>query len=169
MAKNGKAVALVTGASSGIGEAISRRLVEAGYQVLGTSRRTTSPSRFPFDLMQLDVTSDLSVNETVAEVIRRHGRVDLLVNNAGFNFSVGGAEESSIQQAKDIFDTNFFGIVRTTLAVVPHMLRIPMKGATDSNPKPATFSGRKPTTHPHGYRQGQMYAHIVAAWVGASG
>lgn len=48
-------------------------------------------------------------------------------------------------------------------------LRIPMKGATDSNPKPATFSGRKPTTHPHGYRQGQMYAHIVAAWVGASG
>lgn len=123
MAKNGKAVALVTGASSGIGEAISRRLVEAGYQVLGTSRRTTSPSRFPFDLMQLDVTSDLSVNETVAEVIRRHGRVDLLVNNAGFNFSVGGAEESSIQQAKDIFDTNFFGIVRTTLAVVPHMRR----------------------------------------------
>ncbi len=123
MAKNGKAVALVTGASSGIGEAISRRLVEAGYQVLGTSRRTTSPSRFPFDLMQLDVTSDLSVNEIVAEVIRRHGRVDLLVNNAGFNFSVGGAEESSIQQAKDIFDTNFFGIVRTTLAVVPHMRR----------------------------------------------
>ena len=49
------------------------------------------------------------------------------------------------------------------------MMRIPMKGATDSNPKPATFSGRKPTTHPHGYRQGQMYAHIVAAWVGASG
>lgn len=48
-------------------------------------------------------------------------------------------------------------------------VRIPMKGATDSNPKPATFSGRKPTTHPHGYRQGQMYAHIVAAWVGASG
>ena len=49
------------------------------------------------------------------------------------------------------------------------IVRIPMKGATDSNPKPATFSGRKPTTHPHGYRQGQMYAHIVAAWVGASG
>lgn len=49
------------------------------------------------------------------------------------------------------------------------VVRIPMKGATDSNPKPATFSGRKPTTHPHGYRQGQMYAHIVAAWVGASG
>lgn len=56
---------------------------------------------------------------------------------------------------------------RTGLHGLPS-LRIPMKGATDSNPKPATFSGRKPTTHPHGYRQGQMYAHIVAAWVGAS-
>ncbi len=61
-----------------------------------------------------------------------------------------------------------------TVAIQPPSLssglvRIPMKGATDSNPKPATFSGRKPTTHPHGYRQGQMYAHIVAAWVGASG
>lgn len=56
-----------------------------------------------------------------------------------------------------------------SVAQASEVLRIPMKGATDSNPKPATFSGRKPTTHPHGYRQGQMYAHIVAAWVGASG
>lgn len=123
MPKNGKAVALVTGASSGIGEAIALRLAEAGYQVLGTSRNRTSTSRFPFDLLQLDVDSDLSVNETIAEVIRRHGHLDLLVNNAGFNFSVGGAEESSIQQAKGIFDTNFFGIIRTTLAAVPHMRR----------------------------------------------
>lgn len=123
MAKNGKAVALVTGASSGIGEAIARRLVEVGYQVFGTSRKAQSSSRFPFQLLQLDVTSDLSVKETVADIIQRSGRLDLLVNNAGFNLAVGGAEENSIQQAKDLFDTNFFGIVRMTQAVVPHMRR----------------------------------------------
>ena len=72
-------------------------------------------------MLPLDVTSDASVKAVVAEVIRREGRLDLLVNNAGFNVAVGGAEESSIQQAQDIFDTNFFGTVRMTQAVVPQM------------------------------------------------
>jgi NAD(P)-dependent dehydrogenase (short-subunit alcohol dehydrogenase family) len=116
-----KAVALVTGASSGIGEATAVRLAEAGYRVFGTSRRGTSASRSSFEMLPLDVTSDASVKAAVAAVIQREGRLDLLVNNAGFNISVGGAEESSIQQAQEIFDTNFFGIVRMTLAVVPHM------------------------------------------------
>ena len=116
-----QAVALVTGASSGIGEATAVRLAEAGYQVFGTSRRGTSASRSSFEMLPLDVTSDASVKAAVAAVIQREGRLDLLVNNAGFNVSVGGAEESSIQQAQEIFDTNFFGIVRMTLAVVPHM------------------------------------------------
>lgn len=123
MKKNNQAVALVTGASSGIGEATALRLAEAGYRVYGTSRRGTSALRSPFELLTLDVTSDASVNAVVAEVIQREGRLDLLVNNAGFNVAAGGAEESSIQQAQDIFDTNFFGIVRMTLAVVPHMRR----------------------------------------------
>jgi len=123
MKKNNQAVALVTGASSGIGEATALRLAAAGYRVYGTSRRGTSASRSSFELLTLDVTSDASVNAVVAEVIRREGRLDLLVNNAGFNVAAGGAEESSIQQAQDIFDTNFFGIVRMTLAVVPHMRR----------------------------------------------
>ena len=121
MKKNDRAVALVTGASSGIGEATALRLAEAGYKVFGTSRRRTSASRASFEMLPLDVTSDASVNAVVAEVIRREGRLDLLVNNAGFNVAVGGAEESSIQQAQDIFDTNFFGMVRMTRAVVPHM------------------------------------------------
>ena len=121
MKKKEKAVALVTGASSGIGEATALGLAEAGYQVFGTSRRGASASRSSFDMLRLDVTNDESVKTVVAEVIQREGRLDLLVNNAGFNVSVGGAEESSIQQAQDIFDTNFFGMVRMTLAVVPHM------------------------------------------------
>ena len=121
MKKNDHAVALVTGASSGIGEATAVRLAEAGYKVFGTSRRGASASPSSFEILPLDVTSDASVKAVVADVIRREGRLDLLVNNAGFNVAVGGAEESSIQQAQDIFDTNFFGMVRMTLAVVPHM------------------------------------------------
>jgi NAD(P)-dependent dehydrogenase (short-subunit alcohol dehydrogenase family) len=72
-------------------------------------------------MLTLDVTRDESVEAAVREVIRRAGRIDLLVNNAGFGVAPGGAEESSIEQAKSIFDTNFFGIVRMTRAVVPHM------------------------------------------------
>jgi len=72
-------------------------------------------------MLPLDVTSDASVQACVAEVIRLEGRIDLLVNNAGFGVAPAGAEESSIQQAQAIFDTNFMGIVRMTRAVVPHM------------------------------------------------
>jgi NAD(P)-dependent dehydrogenase (short-subunit alcohol dehydrogenase family) len=73
--------------------------------------------------LALDVTSEASVQAAVAEVIRREGRIDLLVNNAGFTAAPGGAEESSTEQAQSVFDTNFFGIVRMTRAVVPHMRR----------------------------------------------
>src|SRR5678816_1733324 len=116
-------VALVTGASSGIGAAIAGRLAEAGYRVFGTSRRVASPERRGFEMLSLDVTSDRSVEAAVKEVVRRAGRIDVLVNNAGFSVAPAGAEESSIAQARSIFDTNFFGMVRTTRAVVPQMRR----------------------------------------------
>ena len=70
-------------------------------------------------MLALDVTSDESVEAAVKEVVRRDGRIDVLVNNAGFSVAPAGAEESSIEQAQSIFDTNFFGIVRMTRAVVP--------------------------------------------------
>jgi len=115
--------ALVTGASSGIGEATAQRLVMAGYKVYGTSRRAAKASQRSFELLPLDVTSDESVAATVGEVLRAEGRIDLLVNNAGFGIAPAAAEESSIEQARSIFETNFFGIVRMTRAVVPHMRR----------------------------------------------
>jgi len=118
-----KKVGLVTGASSGIGAAIAGRLAEAGYTVFGTSRRAVSPGQRPFEMLTLDVTSDQSVEAAVREVVRRAGRIDVLVNNAGFGVAPAGAEESSIEQARSIFDTNFFGIVRMTRAVVPEMRR----------------------------------------------
>jgi NAD(P)-dependent dehydrogenase (short-subunit alcohol dehydrogenase family) len=114
-------IALVTGASSGIGEATAERLAMAGYKVYGTSRRGAQGGRRSFEMLPLDVTSDESVEAVVKEVLRLDGRIDLLVNNAGFSVAPAGAEESSMEQARSIFDTNFFGIVRMTRAVVPHM------------------------------------------------
>jgi NAD(P)-dependent dehydrogenase (short-subunit alcohol dehydrogenase family) len=113
--------ALVTGASSGIGEATAERLAMAGYKVYGTSRRGAQAGQRSFEMLPLDVTSDESVEAVVSTVMRLDGRIDLLVNNAGFSVAPAGAEESSIEQARSIFDTNFFGIVRMTRAVVPHM------------------------------------------------
>jgi len=114
-------IALVTGASSGIGQATAERLANAGYKVYGTSRRGGGASGRSYEMLRLDVTSDASVAEAVTQLMRREGRIDLLVNNAGFGVAPAGAEESSIEQAQSIFDTNFFGIVRMTRAVLPHM------------------------------------------------
>ena len=113
--------ALVTGASSGIGEASAERLASAGYRVYGTSRRGARAGKQSFEMLPLDVTSDESVEAVVGEVMRLDGRIDVLVNNAGFSVAPAGAEESSIEQARSIVDTNFFGIVRMTRAAVPHM------------------------------------------------
>ena len=114
-------VALVTGASSGIGAAAAAALVEAGFDVVGTSRNTagvTAPDGVTF--LALDVASDESVAALVDQVIARFGRIDVLVNNAGVGAG-GAAEESSIEQAQRVFDVNFFGVVRMTKAVLPHM------------------------------------------------
>ena len=125
-------IALVTGASSGIGAATAQLLAHSGYTVYGTSRRGTqvqaqgqtqglAPTEPGYTMLALDVTSDASVAAAVASVIAREGRIDLLVNNAGFGVAPAGAEESSVAQAQAIFDTNFHGVVRMTLAVLPHM------------------------------------------------
>ena len=119
--RKGAKVALVTGASSGIGQATAELLAKAGYTVYGTSRRGGNAAGAEFTMLSLDVTSDESAEAAVQELIRREGRIDLLVNNAGFGVAPAGAEESSIEQTKAIFDTNFFGIVRMTRAVLPHM------------------------------------------------
>lgn len=115
-------VALVTGTSSGIGEAVAARLAGAGFTVFGTSRRgAVAGAHSPVEMLALDVTSDVSVTAVVDEVLRRAGRIDLLVNNAGIGVGLAGDEESSVAQAQAIFNTNFFGTVRMTRAVVPHM------------------------------------------------
>jgi short-subunit dehydrogenase len=114
-------VALVTGASSGIGKAASRALAVAGFQVIGTSRDTSRVDPGGgVTLLDLDVTSDESVAAAVKQVIERFGRIDVLVNNAGIGSS-GADEENSIIQAQRVFDINVFGVMRMTKAVLPQM------------------------------------------------
>ena len=118
---NTKQVALVTGASSGIGKAAALALVQAGFDVVGTSRNASrvTPQR-GVTFLDLDVTSDESVSTLVRGVIERFGRIDVLVNNAGTG-AAGAAEESSVAQDQRVFDINFFGLVRMTKAVLPEM------------------------------------------------
>ncbi|WP_369227911.1 oxidoreductase [Streptomyces sp. R39] len=114
-------VALVTGASSGIGKAAALALVEAGFDVVGTSRdtsRVTPPDGVTF--LDLDVASDASVTALVQQVFGRFGRIDVLVNNAGMGMT-GAAEENSVAQAQALFEVNVFGVMRMVRAVLPHM------------------------------------------------
>jgi short-subunit dehydrogenase len=114
-------VALVTGASSGIGRAAAFALVEAGFEVIGTSRNTSGvPHHDGVTLLDLDVASDESVTSVVQRVIERFGRLDVLVNNAGIG-SAGAAEENSVVRAQSLFDINVFGVIRMTNAVLPQM------------------------------------------------
>ena len=101
---------LVTGASSGIGQAIAQLLTERGFNVYGTSRKPTGK------LIPLDVRSD----DSVRACIDRVGPIDVLVNNAGYSL-MSAAEETSIDEAKAQLETNFFGAVRMVNAVLPAM------------------------------------------------
>jgi NAD(P)-dependent dehydrogenase (short-subunit alcohol dehydrogenase family) len=113
-------VAIVTGASGGIGEATARALQAAGYRVFGTYRRPPATRLAGVEYVACDVTGDEAVQTAVGQVLAKAGRVDLLVNNAGVGL-IAGAEESSLEQAKSLFDVNLFGVFRMTKAVLPTM------------------------------------------------
>ena len=113
-------VAIVTGATAGIGAATARALHAAGYRVFGTHRKPPATKIPGIDYVACDVTNDLTVEAAVREVLAKAGRIDLLINNAGVGL-IGAAEESSLEQAKSIFDVNLFGVIRMTNAVLPVM------------------------------------------------
>lgn len=119
MNKMNKGIALVTGASSGIGLVTAQSLVKAGYQVFGTSRKPVADAS-GITMLVCDVTDEASVKSLVDEIVKRVGRIDLVVNNAGIGL-LGGAEESSISQAQRLFDVNVFGVARVVNAVLPVM------------------------------------------------
>ena len=117
-----KPVVLVTGASSGFGLEAGRALADNNWQVFGTSRRELEDKSENFRMLTLDVRDDGSVRDCVERVLSEMGKIDLLVNNAGYVIN-GFAEEVSIEQAQGIFETNFFGMFRMAKAVLPVMRR----------------------------------------------
>ncbi len=113
---------LVTGASSGIGAAAARVLRERGFEVFGTSRRPEQPGVSAPDVrwVPMDVCDEDSVRKGVAQVLSAVPRLDALVCSAGFGI-FGSVEEVSIAAAREQFETNFFGTLRTLRAAIPHM------------------------------------------------
>ena len=107
---------LITGVSSGIGEAIAKRLVADGHRVFGSVRSSAAPVPSGVERVLLDVRDDASIRAALAAI----GDVDAVVNNAGTSV-VGAIEETDINQAQALFDVNFFGAVRVTQAVLPGM------------------------------------------------
>jgi NAD(P)-dependent dehydrogenase (short-subunit alcohol dehydrogenase family) len=113
-------VVLVTGASSGLGRATAALLAGQGYRVFGTSRLPSVADLPGVEMLILDVREDASVEQAVESVMQQTARIDVLINNAGYLLS-GAIEETSIEEAKAQFDTNFFGAVRMVRAVLPSM------------------------------------------------
>ena len=120
MNMNSGKIAVVTGASSGIGRATAEALVRAGFTVFGTSRRKASNGPDGVTMLVCDVTDGEAVAALVSTVLSQTGRIDLLVNNAGVGL-LGGAEESSVAQVQSMFDVTLFGVMRATNAVLPSM------------------------------------------------
>lgn len=109
---------LITGASSGIGQVTANYLHQQGLTVVGTSRQPEG-KQTDYEVIGLDVTDQQSVSNCVQEVIERHGKLDILINNAGFGM-VGGLAETTIEELQQQFETNFFGVHRMVRACVPH-------------------------------------------------
>ena len=114
-------VTLVTGASSGIGREIAQLLAQRGARVFGTARNPKSASPVPgVEFVRMDVTDDASVSEAIQGIVQKAGPIEVLVNNAGYGL-IGALEETTLQEARDQFETNFFGVLRVTNAVLARM------------------------------------------------
>lgn len=116
-------VALVTGASSGIGEATARKLHELGYVVYGAARRTDRLQALATEgirALAMDVTDDASMRAGVEQIIAEAGRIDVLVNNAGYG-SYGALKDVSIDEGRRQFEVNVFGAMRLAQLVLPHL------------------------------------------------
>ncbi len=112
-------VVLVTGASSGIGRACADLLARAGFTVYGGSRSAPESPPGGWTWIPLDVRDEASVREAVAGILAEAGRIDAVVNNAGYGIA-GPVEETPLSEAIDLFQTNFFGALRVCQVVLPH-------------------------------------------------
>jgi NAD(P)-dependent dehydrogenase (short-subunit alcohol dehydrogenase family) len=122
-------VAIVTGSTSGIGYATSLMLARKGFYTYASVRNISrsaslesvaNAEKLPLKLIQLDVTNDNSVKEALEKIVSERGRIDVLVNNAGYAL-FGAFEDLSLDEIKAQFETNFFGVIRVTQQVLPTM------------------------------------------------
>ena len=116
-------VVLITGVSSGIGRETAQLLAERGARVFGTVRDLGRADPIAkVELVLMDVTDDKSVKDGAESVLKNAGKIDILINNAGYSIA-GGLEETSIEEARQLFETNFFGALRLSQVVLPSMRR----------------------------------------------
>ena len=150
---NMKKIAVVTGASSGIGAETAKLLVKHGFVVYGAARRVDKMQRLLEDgirLLEMDVTDDASMVNGVGEVLAAEGRVDVLVNNAGIGY-FGAIEESEEAEVRRMFEINVFGLAHMTQAVLPimrkqrsgHILNIASIGGLRSFPGVGFYNATK--------------------------
>jgi NAD(P)-dependent dehydrogenase (short-subunit alcohol dehydrogenase family) len=120
---------LITGATDGLGKAAALLLAERGYRVFAAGRSVEKRSqldalakekKLPLETLEMDVCDDDSVQKGVASILQKAGAIDVLINNAGFVY-VGAVEDLSLEDWRKQFETNFFGVIRVTQAVLPHM------------------------------------------------
>jgi NAD(P)-dependent dehydrogenase (short-subunit alcohol dehydrogenase family) len=126
---DGQKVAIVTGSSSGIGFETSLLLARSGYVTFATMRdlrkggllkKIVIKEEIPLTVSPLDVTDQYSVSKGIGSIFRKAGRIDILINNAGYGLT-GAFEDLSIEEIRSQYETNFFGLIRTTQAVLPIM------------------------------------------------
>eukprot|EP00494_Astrolonche_serrata_P005738 UN05755 len=122
-------VALITGCSSGVGYALALQMAKNGYRTYATMRNVKKGEALLKEgekwkdnlfVVALDVTDDKSISDAVETIQKKWGRIDVLVNNAGYA-EVGNIEMVSVERAKVQFDTNFFGVMRVCQKVLPIM------------------------------------------------
>lgn len=128
---SGQRIVVVTGSSSGIGFETSLLLAKSGFYIYATVHKLegegsrqiidiAKKEKLPLEIVQLDVNSDESVTDTINSIVKKHNRIDVIVNNAGY--ALGGAlEETSMDEIRKQFETNFFGAVRVMRAAIPFM------------------------------------------------
>ncbi|MHA1260462.1 MAG: SDR family oxidoreductase, partial [Candidatus Heimdallarchaeaceae archaeon] len=112
---------LLVGASRGIGRTTAEFLQRKGYKVYGTTRNLSQVEKTSFEMIELDVTKDDTVERCIQQILDKEGRIDVLINNAGFALC-GALKDITVEELKQQFETNFFGVHRMITKVLPHML-----------------------------------------------
>jgi len=117
---------LITGISSGLGKALAEAVIKKGDYVIGTFRKKLQVEAFNDKNIKnahaivLDITNDKQIKESIHLIINKYKKIDVLVNNAGMGF-VGAIEETSMEEVRHVFETNFFGTLKLTQTVLPYM------------------------------------------------